>query len=96
MCFPTVIQEVIQDTHKSDRWIRVRTCFPGRFDTTQRLHAVEQEMKLFTFSMDNLRRFVIKPTSAGEKYVDRFNAYNYIKDNSEPVDNGLVMTTQGD
>ena len=42
--------------------------------------------------MENLRRFVIKLTSAGTKYVDRFKAYIYIKDNSEPVNNGLALT----
>ena len=28
--------------------------------------------------------------------MDRFKAYNYIKVNSEPVDNGLALTVQGD
>ena len=43
--------------------------------------------------MVNLQRFVIKPTSAGKKCVDRFKTYNYIKVNSEQVDNGFAITT---
>ena len=34
-----------------------------------------------------------KTHNLGEKCVDRFDAYNYIKDNSEPVDNRLALTT---
>ena len=37
-----------------------------------------------------------KTHNPGERCVDRFKAYNYIKDNSEPVDNGLALTAQGD
>ena len=46
--------------------------------------------------MDNPVTICDKQHTLRKKCVDRLKVYNYIKDNSEPVDNGLALTAQRD